>query len=197
MGSKTLSAPSPAVATRTANSYNVTLYGSKAGSIVTGVFNGAVVAYSTGTETGFAFWSAVSVGTFSSSVTSMDFIGSTLTGASGDYYSKTGPVTAAKLDNDSSLNCPSNVNPISFGISTTSANLYYYSHAQRNLVTGDLSCDNTIVSGFTSVCALYKEGTTAGVTAAFAAVQDDFFCATFTFGQYLPALLFAMLAALY
>lgn len=195
MGSKSL-APLATDTSRTANTYNVTFYGSKAGSVVTGVLNAAIVAYSTGTVTGYGFWSALSIGAFSSSVSSMDFIGTILTGASGDYWSKTGPVNVVKADNDSSTNCPNNVNTISFGLSTTSANLWYYSHFTRNLVTGDLSCDSTVVSGYTSLCALYKEGTTAAVSAPFASVQDDFFCSVFTFGYYLPATLFILLSFL-
>jgi hypothetical protein len=196
MGSKTLNTLATDT-TRTANSYNFTMYASKSGGIATGSINAAVVAFSTGTATDFVTWSAISIGSFTSSITSsMDYMGSILTGAPGDYYSKTGVITAAKPDNDSSLNCPNDVSAISFGKATTSGALSAYSHFTRKFVTTDLSCDNSIISGVNSLCALYKEGTSAGVTAAFATVQDDFFCATFAFSSYLSAIL-VVLALLY
>lgn len=171
---------------RTANQYNVTLYGSRVGNRIVGKLNGALVAYSTGVVTTFNMWSAVSIGTYSSSTAKTDFIGNVLTGASADLFSTTGPVTAIKYDNDTSLGCTNDVSLVSFGKSTTAGALYIYSHFYRNLVTTDISCDSSIVLGTTSLCALYKEGT-ATLTTSYGAVQDDYFCVLLNFAQVLSA----------
>ena len=93
---------------RSANSYNVTFYASRAGGLNTGRLNAAVVAYSEGTVTDFEFWTATSTKELKPVVQTMDYVVTTTTGAAVDYYGKSGLITEAKLDTDG-FNCPNNV----------------------------------------------------------------------------------------